>query len=69
MTLIANILMIIPFFMTLAVLFGLLVLVILFVGRKYEVRHKIGEMEEETEEDERSCITKPIEESNTKEKL
>ena len=67
---IAYILMIVTFFMTLAVLFGGLVLVILFVGRKYEVRHNVGKMDEELEEDEQQLnITKTIEESNSKEKL
>ena len=64
--------MIIIGFMTLAVLFGVLVLVILLVGRIYEVRHKVGELtdaQEELEEDEQLLINKPEEDSNSKENL
>ena len=62
--------MIVAFFLTLAVLFGGLVLVILFVGRKYEVRHHVGDMDKEMGEDEEQLnVVHPIEESNSKENL
>lgn len=42
--------MVIVLLMALAVLFGALVLVSLAVGRMYEVRHKVGELTEEMEQ-------------------
>lgn len=48
--------MIIAVLMTLAVLFGGLVLLILFVGRKYEMRHRVGELDEDMDESEQQTI-------------
>lgn len=42
--------MVIVLLMALAVLFGALVLVFLLVGRMYEVRHKVGELNEELDQ-------------------
>jgi len=62
--------MIITVFMTLAVLFGGLVLLCLFVGRKYEMRHHVGELDEDMDEREQlTLINRPIDESNSKENL
>lgn len=62
--------MIIALLMTLAVVFGGLVLIFLFIGRKYEIRHRIGELEEDdAESEQRVLINKPIDESNSKENL
>jgi hypothetical protein len=44
--------MIITVFMTLAVLFGGLVLLCIYIGRKYEMRHHVGELDEDTDESE-----------------
>jgi hypothetical protein len=59
--------MIIAIFMTLAVLFGGLVLLCLFVGRKYEMRHHVGELDED-ENEELTLMNKPTDEYNSKEK-
>jgi len=61
--------MIIAVLMTLAVLFGGLVLFILFMGRKYEVRHRVGELDEDMDEREQTLINKPIDKLNSKENL
>jgi hypothetical protein len=62
--------MIVTFFLTLAVLFGGLVLLCIYIGRKYEVRHHVGELDEDTDEREQlTLINKPIDESNSKENL
>ena len=42
--------MVIALLMALAVLFGVLVLVSLAVGRMYEVRNRVGELNEELEQ-------------------
>ena len=44
--------MIVTLFLTLAVVLGGVVLLILYVGRKYEIRHNVGEMDEQMDEDE-----------------
>jgi hypothetical protein len=54
--------MVIPLLMALAVLFGALVLVCLLVGRMYEVRHKIGELNEELEESGQRLRELPVDE-------
>jgi hypothetical protein len=59
--------MIIALLMALAVLFGGLVLVSLYVGRKYEIRHRVGELDEDFTENEQHV--KPTDESNSKENL
>lgn len=60
--------MIIALLMTLAVLFGGLVLVFLFIGRKYEMRHRIGELDED--ECERHVLKNDLtDELNSKENL
>jgi hypothetical protein len=62
--------MVIIILMALAVLFGALVLVSIMVGRKYEVRHKVGELTEAMDDDELPMlINKLKEESNSKENL
>jgi len=62
--------MIITVFMILAVLFGGLVLVCIYVGRKYEMRHHVGELDEDTEENEQlTLINKPTDQYNSKENL
>jgi hypothetical protein len=62
--------MIVTFFLTLAVLLGGLVLLCIYIGRKYEVRHHVGELDEDTDEREQlTLINKPIDESNSKENL
>lgn len=62
--------MVIILLMALAVVFGALVLVSLYVGRKYEMRHNVGELTDELDDNEQQVlINKPVEESNSKEKL
>lgn len=64
--------MIIALLMTLAVLFGGLVLVFIFVGRKYEMRHRVGELDEdinENENEQQVRVNKPTDELNSKENL
>jgi len=60
--------MIIALLMALAVLFGGLVLVSLYVGRKYEIRHRVGELDEDfVENEQQALINKPTDESNFEE--
>ena len=62
--------MIIAIFLTLAVLFGGLVLLCMYIGRKYEIRHHVGELDENIDEiDQRRLINKPAEKTNSKENL
>ena len=62
--------MMITFFMALAVLFGCFVLLIILVGRKYEVRHRIGELDEDADEmEELAQSSRSTNELNSKEKL
>jgi|GEM_PF-6212897 len=67
--------MVIALLMALAVLFGALVLVSLAVGRMYEVRHKVGELNEELDQNEEQLkqLTQQVhqapEETDSKEKV
>jgi len=62
--------MIIAIFLTLAVLFGGLVLLCMYMGRKYEIRHHVGELDEDIDEiEQRALLNKPAEETNSKENL
>lgn len=62
--------MIVTFLLALAVLFGGLVLLCIYVGRKYEIRHHVGELDDDMDDSEsRTLINKPIDESNSKENL
>lgn len=54
--------MIIALLMTLAVVFGGLVLFCIYIGRKYEMRHRIGELDEEHLNEHHTLINKPVDE-------